>query len=93
MLEISHPVCVTGGKVDNHCWVPQIDLSRCTACAECIARCPTGALGFREGKPAVIRPDACCYSGICEAICPTGAIQLPYQVRFGPAARPSPNHD
>jgi quercetin dioxygenase-like cupin family protein len=33
-----------------------------------------------EGKAALIHPDACTYDAVCEAICPTGAIELPYLI-------------
>lgn len=66
----------------DRAWIPKIDRRKCTACGDCIARCPTGALGLVAGKAAVIYPDACTYSAICEAICPVGAIELPYLIRW-----------
>jgi len=66
----------------DRAWIPQIDRRKCTACGDCIERCPTGALGMVAGKAAVIRPDACTYSAICEAVCPVGAIELPYLIRW-----------
>lgn len=70
----------SGLTVDTDYWQPHIDLRRCTGCGDCITRCPTGALGWSGGKAALIRPDACTYDAICEAICPAGAIELPYLV-------------
>ncbi len=32
------------------------------------------------GKARLARPAACTYCAQCEAICPAGAIALPYQV-------------
>lgn len=61
-------------------WFPQIDLALCTGCGECVARCPTGALGMRDGLAALIHPEACTYTALCEGVCPTGAIALPYAV-------------
>jgi formate hydrogenlyase subunit 6/NADH:ubiquinone oxidoreductase subunit I len=73
----------------DHRWLPQINRLRCTGCGTCIERCPTGALGWTGTKAALVRPDACTYSAICEAICPVGAIQLPYLVRLAePEAHP-----
>jgi thioredoxin reductase (NADPH) len=66
----------------DRAWIPQIDRRKCTACGDCIARCPTGALGLVTGKAAVIHADACSYSAICEAVCPVGAIELPYLIRW-----------
>jgi len=66
----------------DRAWIPQIDRRKCTACGDCIERCPTGTLGMAAGKAAVIRPDACTYSAICEAVCPVGAIELPYLIRW-----------
>jgi len=34
------------------------------------------------GIAAVVRPDACSYSAVCEAICPVEAIELPYLIRW-----------
>lgn len=68
-------------------WMPQIDRARCTGCGDCIAACPTQALGDVEGKAAVVRPEACTYCAVCEDICPTGAIGLPYQITFSPNYR------
>lgn len=73
----------------SHQWIPQIDPRRCNGCQDCIALCPTQALGVVEGKAAVIRPQACNYCAACESACPTHAIALPYQIGFAPDARRS----
>lgn len=67
-------------------WLPLINSQRCTGCGECIARCPTGALGWVGGKAGLVRPDACTYEAVCEAICPTGAIELPYLITMARAS-------
>jgi quercetin dioxygenase-like cupin family protein/NAD-dependent dihydropyrimidine dehydrogenase PreA subunit len=68
------------GQVIGVEWIPQIDRQRCTGCGECVARCPTGALGWDRGKAAVLHPDSCTYMAICEAVCPASAIELPYVI-------------
>jgi quercetin dioxygenase-like cupin family protein/NAD-dependent dihydropyrimidine dehydrogenase PreA subunit len=62
-------------------WLPHIDLQRCTGCGDCIPRCPTQALGWADGKAAILRPDACIYSGTCETVSPVGAVELVYVIR------------
>jgi len=63
-------------------WLPQIDLDKCEGCAECVAVCPTGALGIEAQQAALIAPQQCSYCATCEDICPTGAIELLYLIRF-----------
>ncbi len=66
--------------MENTNWIPHINEQRCTLCGECIAVCPTRALGIVDNKVVVIDPDACNYCGECESICPVNAIDLPYQI-------------
>lgn len=61
-------------------WMPQIDRERCTACGDCIASCPTNALGQVDGKAALVNPDRCTYCTVCEDICPVNAIELPFLI-------------
>jgi NAD-dependent dihydropyrimidine dehydrogenase PreA subunit len=60
--------------------MPRINAALCDGCGECIAQCPTTALGWKDGKAALLHPEKCIYCAICEAICPVDAIQLPYLV-------------
>jgi heterodisulfide reductase subunit A len=48
-------------------------------CGACISACTYGAIEFREtrqGKKAVVNPVLCKGDGLCNAKCPTAAIQL-----------------
>jgi ferredoxin len=61
-------------------WLPRIEQVLCTGCGECIARCPTGALGWQADKAALVQPQLCTYCATCEDVCPVGAIELPYLI-------------
>jgi ferredoxin len=65
---------------DDANWMPRIARSVCIGCGECIALCPTSALGQRKGKADLIYPDRCTYCAACESVCPVNAIELPYLV-------------
>lgn len=58
-------------------WMPQINQTMCMSCGDCIAKCPTGALGNHLDKAALLYPELCTYCAVCEDICPVGAIKLP----------------
>lgn len=61
-------------------WLPHINRDLCTGCGDCIAVCPTDALGWQDGKAVLTRPDMCTYCAICEDVCPAGAIELPFLI-------------
>jgi NAD-dependent dihydropyrimidine dehydrogenase PreA subunit len=61
---------------------PIIDETKCDGCGRCVELCSTGALALRDGKAVVVNPEACLYEGICEDICPQGAIGRPFEVIF-----------
>lgn len=42
--------------------------------------CPTGAVILQDGRPTFIHPELCAYCGICEELCPEGAISLSYEI-------------
>ncbi|MBN1887164.1 MAG: 4Fe-4S binding protein [Thermoflexales bacterium] len=63
-------------------FLPLIDVVLCDGCGLCVTRCANQALGMVDGKAAVIDPERCNYDAACEAVCPTSAIALPYQVVF-----------
>lgn len=61
-------------------WFPRIDQTSCTGCGDCITSCPTGALGLRDDKAALLQPERCTYCAACEDVCPVGAIELPFMI-------------
>lgn len=63
--------------------LPEIDVTLCTGCGDCVVACKPGALGLLAGKAVLLHPERCEYDGQCEPICPTGAIQLPYLIVLG----------
>jgi heterodisulfide reductase subunit A2 len=70
---LSHDTVVASGSV---C---EVDENKCISCGACISACTYGAVEFREtrqGKKAVVNPVICKGDGLCNAMCPTGAIQL-----------------
>lgn len=69
--------------MSNIIWLPIIDKTKCTGCGDCITACTPGALGLRESIAVVADPEACDYCSICEQICPTEAIALPYELSLG----------
>jgi ferredoxin len=64
----------------NTQWMPQIDHEKCTGCSDCVAICPTDALGMQGDKAMLVRPDLCTYCTACEDVCPVGAIELPFLI-------------
>jgi ferredoxin len=73
--------------------MPRIDTARCNGSGECIAHCPTDALGWQNGKAALTAPEKCIYCAVCESICPASAIELPYLVVKGTDTFDSGEHD
>ena len=63
-----------------HDWLPHLNTSRCNGCGDCIAQCPTGALGWDGNNANLLHPDLCIYCATCEDICPTNAIELPFLI-------------
>jgi len=61
-------------------WMPQINALKCTGCGECIAACPTSALGQLFDRAILLYPDKCTYCAAREELCPVDAIELPYLI-------------
>ncbi|RPJ15465.1 MAG: FAD-dependent oxidoreductase, partial [Deltaproteobacteria bacterium] len=70
---LSHDTVIASGSV---C---ETDEKKCIGCGACISACTYAAIELREtrqGKKAVVNPVICKGDGLCNAICPTGAISL-----------------
>ncbi|MGD8416022.1 MAG: NAD(P)-binding domain-containing protein [Pseudomonadales bacterium] len=66
---------------------PVIDTNRCIGCESCVHACPEfpkhRVLGIISGKAHLVSPTDCIGHGLCQKVCPTGAISLV----FGTAER------
>ncbi|MCD6501671.1 4Fe-4S binding protein [bacterium] len=51
----------------------KVDSKRCIGCAQCVPKCPVGAITMERGR-AVIDPEKCIGCGICVDVCPVIAI-------------------
>ena len=70
---LSHDTVIASGSV---C---EVDEKKCMGCEACVSVCTYGAIESRKtalGKKAVVNPILCKGDGLCNAKCPTGAIQL-----------------
>lgn len=61
-------------------YLPQIDPAKCIACELCVKVCGNHVLRLINNLAVIAKPAACTYSGACEAVCPTGAITLAYEI-------------
>ena len=71
--------------MNDSTWLPLIDRLICTGCGDCVAACQPQAIAMVNAKAVVVRPEGCSYCAGCEAVCPVGAIALPYLVVFDEA--------
>jgi heterodisulfide reductase subunit A len=70
---LSNDLVVASGSV------VQVNEKNCFGCAACVSACAYDALEIRDtkqGKKVTINPVLCKGDGLCNAKCPTGAIQL-----------------
>ncbi len=70
---LSHDIVTVSGSV---CEVVE---KKCMGCGACISACTYNAIEFRktrQGPKAVVNPVLCKGDGLCNAMCPTGAIYL-----------------
>lgn len=56
--------------------LPLLDETRCTACGDCVALCPTSCLEMGELAPWLPRPHDCISCSLCALICPADAIRM-----------------
>jgi len=54
--------------------LPILNESRCTACGDCVAICPTHCLEILAELVWLPRPAECVSCGACRFICPEDAI-------------------
>ena len=70
---LSHETVTASGSVCD------VDEDKCISCGACITACTYGAIDFYEtpaGRKATVNPVLCKGCGLCNAKCPTMAIQL-----------------
>jgi heterodisulfide reductase subunit A len=77
---LSHDTVTASGSI---C---EVNERKCIGCGQCISACTYGAIEFREtrqGRKAVVNPILCKGDGLCNAKCPTVAIQLKHYTDEG----------
>jgi len=68
-------------KLNKNNWpVPRVDTVRCDGCGLCVKVCRNEVLLLEDGVAVVVFPDRCNYSGLCEQVCPKGAIQRMFEI-------------
>lgn len=52
------------------------DPVKCSGCGMCLSVCPRGVFARGNGKPDIVRRDACIECGACQRNCPHGALYV-----------------
>jgi len=55
--------------------VPTIDAYKCDGCNICVLRCPPQVMGLVRGVATIIT-DLCEECGVCNDVCPIGAVRF-----------------
>ena len=55
--------------------VPTIDAFKCDGCNICVLRCPPQIMGLVKGIATIVT-DLCEECGICNDVCPIGAVRF-----------------
>ncbi|GAB4248371.1 MAG: hypothetical protein Kow0054_04300 [Deferrisoma sp.] len=67
---LTHDTVVASGAV---CVV---DEEKCVSCGQCVLACSYGAVQMGPNRRATVNPVLCKGDGLCNVVCPTGAISL-----------------
>jgi MinD superfamily P-loop ATPase len=59
---------------------PILDEALCNGCGLCVDVCRCGALVIVKNIIKIIDVNDCGYCTECELVCPTGAIQCPFEI-------------
>lgn len=60
--------------------MPQIDVEKCNGCGICVQVCHCNAIVIVAGKATIIETYLCGWCAVCEAVCPVGALNCPYEI-------------
>ena len=55
--------------------IPSIDAFKCDGCAICVRRCPPQIMGLVKNIATIVT-DLCEECGICNDVCPIGAVRF-----------------
>ncbi len=56
--------------------LPQVNETRCSACADCVVVCPTACLAMAGALPRLVRPGDCISCSLCVLMCPDDALRM-----------------
>jgi hypothetical protein len=63
---------------------PRVNEAGCTACGNCIKKCPVNAIALNANKKARIDQEICIGCGECVVVCPEGAIPVVWKTDSKP---------